>query len=135
MTVPQEQSNLPEQIAILFFMSAMFRWQISPTKANYLGMPPWLRPTPGQLTAPHPIWLDLIIWPKAREKMCRNLYYHDLNALVAKLSNESISVNWPHSLSNLLMHDGKSNIVLNPDFAVHIKNLDNWSLGPKFAEV
>lgn len=134
MTVPNVESNLPEQIGCLYFMSSIFRWLISPTEANFYSMPSWLRPTPAQLAVPHPMWIDCIIWPKARDRMCRNRRYHGLNGIISKLSNESISVNWPYSLSDILVRDAESNIVLNPMFALHIKNLDNWSLGPKFLD-
>ncbi|KIV98704.1 uncharacterized protein PV09_09531 [Verruconis gallopava] len=135
MTVPAVESNLPEQIAILYFMSSVIRWQISPTEANYNSMPAWLRPTPSQIAVPHPIWLDLIVWPNARERLCRDSRYYSQNAIMTEISNESISVNWPYGPSNVLMQENGSDVVLNPAFAAHIKNLDNWSLGPRILEV
>jgi hypothetical protein len=46
---------LPEQIAFLYFMGSVFRWLISSTEANYISMPHLLRPTPAQLSNPHPV--------------------------------------------------------------------------------
>lgn len=98
MTVP----TLPEQIAILYVMSAVVRWQISPTEANYDRMPAWLRPTPSQLFNTHPAWLDVFIWPKGRERLCREKKYHRKHAIISKICNETLSINWPHKASDMM---------------------------------
>ncbi|KAF2428079.1 hypothetical protein EJ08DRAFT_328840 [Tothia fuscella] len=133
MTVP----TLPEQLAILWFMGSVIRWLISPTEANYNSMPEWLRPTPAQLECPHPIWMDLFLWPKAREKMCRSPEYHDKIDIMSGVSNESISINWPYQLSDMVMQVNGlgSEIVLTPAFERHMKDLKNWSVGPRMFEV
>jgi hypothetical protein len=133
MTVPA----LPEQIAILYFMGSIIRWLISPTETNYNSMPDWLRPTPTQLSNPHPVWIDLFVWPKARDRMCRLAKYHSQNPLMTEVCNESVSINWPYQLSDMLMQaNGQgSEIVLTPSFDRHIKDLRNWSVGPRFLEV
>jgi hypothetical protein len=132
MTVP----NLPEQIAILYVMSSVVRWQISPTEANYDSMPEWLRPTPSQLTNPHPAWADTFPWPKARERICRYQQYYDQNSTMTMLCNESISINWPYEASDMLIQgNGANESILNPVFERHIRNLNNWTLGKKFLDV
>jgi hypothetical protein len=133
MTVP----TLPEQIAILYFMGSVIRWLISPTEANYSSMPEWLRPTPTQLSTPHPVWLDLFVWPKVRDSMCGSQKYHDMNAAMSDVCNASLSVNWPYQLSDMLMQINRqgSAIVLTPSFERHIRDVNNWSLGPQFLEV
>lgn len=134
-TVPTIKSNLPEQLAILYFMSSVIRWQISPTEANFNSLPEWCRPTPSQLAVPHPIWIDLIIWPKLRERLCRETRYHGQGPTIADISCESISVNWPYGPRDVFMHSNNSEIILNPVFEAHIKDLSNWSLGPQFGVV
>lgn len=135
MTVPTLPSNLAEQIAILYFMSSIIRWQISPTEANYNSMPEWLRPTPAQVSTPHPAWLDLFVWPRARERFCTNSKYYHQHAIMSEVCNDSLSINWPYGASDMLVDVGGSEVALNPVFEVHIKNLNNWSLGPRFLEV
>ncbi|KAF2667485.1 hypothetical protein BT63DRAFT_426349 [Microthyrium microscopicum] len=133
MTVP----TLPEQIAILFFMGSVIRWLVSPTPANYYSMPEWLRPTPSQLSCPHPVWIDLFIWPKARDRMSREPKYHGEIAIMTEVSNASLCVNWPFPLSDMLSHDNgpEAELVLNPTFERHIRDLKNWSVGPRMFEV
>lgn len=135
MTVPILPSNLAEQIAILYFMSSIIRWQISPTEANYNSMPEWLRPTPSQIISPHPPWLDLFVWPKARDRFATSSKYFNQNATMAEVCNESLSVNWPYGPAGTLVAVGQAEMALNPVFESHIKNLNNWSLGPRFLEV
>ncbi|KIW03533.1 uncharacterized protein PV09_05294 [Verruconis gallopava] len=129
MTVP----TLPEQIAILYVMSSVVRWQISPTEANYDKMPEWLRPTPSQLFTPHPPWIDMFIWPKARERLCRQEKYHSKHGLMSKLCNESLSINWPHQPSDMILQVGDDTI-LNPIFERHIKKIENWTVSASVLE-
>jgi hypothetical protein len=133
MTVP----TLPEQIAILYFMGSVIRWLISPTEANYNSMPEWLRPTPTQIARPHPVWVDLFVWPKARDRFCSSQKYHSQIGILSEISNTSLSINWPYQPSDMLMHiNGPgSEIVLTPGFYQHIKDLNNWSVGPRMFEV
>jgi hypothetical protein len=133
MTVP----TLPEQLAILYFMGSVIRWLISPTESNYNSMPEWLRPTPTQISTPHPIWIDLFVWPGARSRMCASQSFHGQNAIMSELCNASLSINWPYQLSDTVMRVNcpDSEIVLTPSFDRHIKDLKNWSVGPKLLDV
>ncbi|KAF2120375.1 hypothetical protein BDV96DRAFT_642202 [Lophiotrema nucula] len=131
MTVP----TLPEHIAILYVMSTVIRWQISPTKANYDSMPHWLRPTPSQLIHPHSIWLDIFTWPKARERMCREAKYQNQHHVLSRICNESISINWPHQPSDMIMKINVSDTILNSIFEGHIRNLKNWTVGKRILDV
>lgn len=54
--------KLPEQIAVVFIMFLVMRWQVEPTKENYDRLPEWMRPRPEQLFISHPHWLDYIPW-------------------------------------------------------------------------
>lgn len=127
MTVP----TLPEQIAILYVMSAVVRWLISPTESNYDSMPEWLRPTPSQLVEPHPPWIDLFVWPRGRERICRQPRLHNQHALMSRLCNETISINWPHHPSDMILQTNGTEYVLNPIFDRHIKNIENWTVGKR----
>ncbi|KAL1893993.1 hypothetical protein Sste5346_006135 [Sporothrix stenoceras] len=127
MTVP----TLPEQIAILYVMSAVVRWLISPTESNYDSMPEWLRPTPSQLVEPHPPWIDLFVWPRGRERLCRQPRLHNQHALMSRLCNETISINWPHHPSDMILQTNGTEYVLNPIFDRHIKNIENWTVGKR----
>jgi len=51
-----------ERIACLYYMSLLVRWLIAPTKQNFDAIPAFLKPIEAQLTKPHPIWIDTIVW-------------------------------------------------------------------------
>lgn len=48
-------SSLPEQVATLYAMFLLMRWQIYPTQENYDRLPEWLTPRPSQFV---PLLLD-----------------------------------------------------------------------------
>jgi hypothetical protein len=54
--------KLPEQVAVIYIMFLITRWEVEPTKENYERMPEWVRPLPSQLFTPHPCWLDYLPW-------------------------------------------------------------------------
>jgi hypothetical protein len=64
-------SALPERVAVLFVMFLIMRWQISPTRENYDRLPDWARPLPPQHVVPHPAWMDILPFPRMREKLVR----------------------------------------------------------------
>ena len=54
--------GVPEQVAIVFIMYLIMRWQIEPTQENYDRLPHWVTPRPSQLFNAHPLWVDHIPW-------------------------------------------------------------------------
>lgn len=126
-TVP----TLPEQIAILYVMAAVIRWQIQPTEAHCDAMPTWLRPCAAQLAVPHAPWIDFMSWPLLRERMCRWPKYHAQHQLISSIFNESISINWPYRTEDIVLYFNGDGAVLNPVFDHHIKNIDNWTIGSR----
>jgi len=54
--------GLPEQIAIVYIMFLIMRWQIEPTRENYERLPDWVTPRASQLFVPHPVWIDHVPW-------------------------------------------------------------------------
>jgi hypothetical protein len=54
--------KLPEQVAVIYIMFLITRWEVEPTKENYERLPEWVRPLPSQLFTPHPCWLDYLPW-------------------------------------------------------------------------
>jgi hypothetical protein len=51
-----------EQVAIVFVMFLVMRWQIEPTQENYDRLPHWVTPRPSQLFTGHPLWFDHLPW-------------------------------------------------------------------------
>ncbi|KAF2692139.1 hypothetical protein K458DRAFT_381965 [Lentithecium fluviatile CBS 122367] len=113
-------------------MSTIIRWHISPTRANYASIPPWLRPTPAQIIYPHAPWLGMFVWPRGRDRFVQHARYQNAHDTMARLGNESLSINWAHKPADMFMNAeaaDRPDIVLNPIFERHIRNLDNWTVG------
>ncbi|KIW88659.1 uncharacterized protein Z519_10705 [Cladophialophora bantiana CBS 173.52] len=127
-------SELPEQVATLYVMFTHMRWQIHPTKENYERLPEWSRPTPAQVFHPHPAWMDHILWPRMRDKVVANPQDYPFDNWFFPYTS-GLSVNWPYDpVDCLLSTSEKEEPVINPVFESHIRRLENWSLGPLFAE-
>ncbi|KAK5198627.1 hypothetical protein LTR92_001098 [Exophiala xenobiotica] len=127
-------SELPDQAATLFVMFVLMRWEINPTQENYEHIPEFMRPTPAQVVTPHPAWIDHVPWPHMRDRLVAS--YHDYpfqNWFIPFTSD--LSVNWPYeAVDCLLATSEKAEPVMNPVFERHIRRLENWSVGPVFAE-
>lgn len=54
--------RLPEQVAVVFIMFLIMRWQIEPTQKNYDRLPDWATPRASQLFVPHPDWINHLPW-------------------------------------------------------------------------
>lgn len=49
---------------------------------------------------------------------------------------QSISVNWPYGdVDTITRRLGSGEVVVHPNFEQHLRNIDNWSLGPAFAQI
>ncbi|KAE8153843.1 hypothetical protein BDV25DRAFT_168133 [Aspergillus avenaceus] len=127
-------SSLPEQVGVLYLMFLLMRWQIYPTPENYERLPEWLTPRPSQLFTPHPAWIDYLPWPRMRDRvvMAHQDYPFD-NWFVP--FTRTLCVNWPYEETDCLLSTGDGDdLIINPVFERHCRNLHNWSLGTAFAE-
>ncbi|KAF4448853.1 hypothetical protein F53441_7789 [Fusarium austroafricanum] len=129
-------STLPERVAVLYIMFLVMRWQIEPTQENYDRLPKWMTPCPSQLSIPHAAWLDHIPFPKMRDYLVR-----DHNPLLHPFDNffvpftTTLSLSWPYEETDTLLQDPDSDeLMINPVFERHLRNLDNWKLGDAFAK-
>lgn len=127
-------SALPEQVAVLYIMFLLMRWQIYPTLENYERLPEWLCPRASQIMTPHPAWVDYIVFPKMRDRVIANyLDYPFENWFI--LWTRTLCVNWPYEPTDALLESPDSDeVMINPVFERHIRDLNNWSVGSSFAE-
>ncbi|KAI9680687.1 MAG: hypothetical protein M1817_004127 [Caeruleum heppii] len=127
-------STLPEQIATLYIMFLIMRWQISPTQEHYDRLPDWVTPRASQILTPHPAWIDHLPWPRQRDVMIRNQQNYIFDDFFIPFTT-TLSLNWPYeSTDTLLSSPNSEEIMINPVFERHLRNLNNWSLGPAFAK-
>ena len=124
---------LPQQIAVLYIMFLIMRWQIYPTQENYERLPDWITPRASQLFTPHPAWIDYLPWPKMRDKLVECYDDYPFEAFTLPYTT-TLSVNWPYEPTDALLSSSESDeLMINPVFERHLRNLSNWSLGPAFA--
>ncbi|KAH6608107.1 nucleoporin nic96 [Trichoderma cornu-damae] len=131
-----EVSSLPEKVAVLYLMFLLMRWQISPTKENLERLPEWIHPLPCQFEIPHAAWMDFLPHPAMRDRVIRannpTLFYFD-NFFLPFTS--TLTVSWPYEEAHTLLRNPDSDeIMINPVFESHMRNLNNWKLGRIFAE-
>lgn len=127
-------SSLPVQVAVLYAMFLLMRWQIYPTQENYERLPEWLTPTPTQILHPHPAWMDYVPWPAMRDRIITNYQNYPFENWFIPFTS-GMRVNWPYEDTDCLLSAGDSDeLVINPVFERHMRNLSNWSLGTCFAE-
>jgi hypothetical protein len=129
-------SMLPERVAVLYIMFLVMRWQISPTQENYDRLPEWIVPISSQLITPHPAWVDHLPFPRMRERLVRlynsSEYIFD-NFFIPFTT--TLRVSWPYEdTDTLLQNPDTEELLINPVFERHLRNLDNWKLGDAFAK-
>ncbi|KAJ6439534.1 BZIP transcription factor [Purpureocillium lavendulum] len=127
-------SMLPERVAVLYVMFLVMRWQIAPTRDNYERLPEWMQPTASQLTHAHPAWIDHLPFPLMREKLARDYNPHEYlfdNFFIPFTT--TLRLSWPYDETDtLLLVPDSDEVVINPVFERHLRNLDNWRLGDRF---
>ncbi|KAF5011153.1 hypothetical protein FDECE_2717 [Fusarium decemcellulare] len=91
-----------------------------PTEENLKATPSWILPTPSQMLREHPGYVDFLIWPHLRERLCLTWGHYDEKRLVLQLiTNFEIPIEARKNLEigfplRLAQEDGK--VQLRPQF-------------------
>ncbi|KAG5983046.1 hypothetical protein E4U43_006328, partial [Claviceps pusilla] len=130
-------SRLPERVAVLYVMFLVMRWQISPTRENYERLPPWMRPQQSQLDLAHPAWIDNIPFPAMRDRLTRICSSrpdeYELGQFFIPYTT-TLRVSWPYEETDaLLILPDCDDVVINPVFERHLRDIGHWKLGESFA--
>ena len=127
-------ANLPERVATLFFLFSFTRWMISPTQENYERIPEFFTPRASQILGQHPIWVDLIPFPRMRDKLVQTYQEHPFDLFFMPFTL-GMSVNWAYDPTDCLISTSeKEDPIINPVFERHIRRLENWSISPVLLE-
>lgn len=94
-------SNLPEQVAVVYIMFLILRWQISPTRENYDRLPDWITPRASQILTAHPAWMDHIPWPRMRDRIIES-YSRSFDHFFIPFTT-TLSLNWPYEPRDVLV--------------------------------
>ncbi|PVH97919.1 hypothetical protein DM02DRAFT_657820 [Periconia macrospinosa] len=124
-----EIDTLPKQVAVLYIMYSLMKWQVLRTKAAYEAVPEWLRPEPIQLKQPHASWIDRIPWPKLRVYLITHPEIK-FDEFVAAYSS-SFTIDWQYDPKHVIIitnNNDKDSIVINPVYEEHLKQLKNWTV-------
>ncbi|OWY52750.1 hypothetical protein AA0117_g10758 [Alternaria alternata] len=175
----------PEQVAIVFIMFLVMRWQIEPTQENYDRLPHWVTPRPSQLFTAHALWIDHLPWPRLRDRLVTSQPPVSFENFFIPFTT-TISLNWPYEPRDCLLPASKVHThtlstassvsvsspfsthvnagspqdpstpqppaanksagitsigplpkeddqwLINPAFETHLRDLNNWTLGPSF---
>lgn len=143
----------PQQISSMTTTFYQLRWTIWPCQETYDAMPDFMRPMQEQLEIPHVPWVDYIHFPRMRAKMIYLWREIPLDDFFQPYS-ATISVNWQYgsAVENVLCkaterasEEGAGATLvkrlssqprkrIRQAFDAHLRQLDNWTLGPVFAQ-
>lgn len=135
--VTQIMSQMPvrgtaERLAAMWLICNLVRWRLCPTQEAFAALPDFLRPTEMQLTIPHPIWVDTIVWPDVRDRLIQDFDYTAFQAFRFSLGS-SISLGWTGSVAECLsLTDTLDEYSLSVEFEVHLRDLSNWTVDRTF---
>lgn len=132
------------RLAAMWVVCHLVRWRLCRSQPSFAALPPFLHPTAAQRTIAHPIWIDTIVWPAARDRLIaqRHIYSDTTMFDVFRTGlGQALSVSWPHSLTESLMvvpQDGTSgrtpDYCLSRAFQSHLFDLSNWMLDEAFVD-
>ncbi|EPE07613.1 bzip transcription factor [Ophiostoma piceae UAMH 11346] len=129
-----EIDTLPKQIAVFYIMCSLLKWMVLLDKASWDRLPVWLRPTQLQVTTPHAAWIDRIPWPRIRDYL---IAHPDITLdHFAAVYSTSFSIQWAYDPSHVLLKATApgEDIMINPVYEEHIRQLSNWEVGALFRD-
>ena len=138
-------THWPDKIGLVHTSFYFLRWCVSPTADNFHLVPRFMRPTDAQVAVPHPIWIGCVPWPELRSRLCHAHPRISLDDLFLPYTMR-LCVNWPYNNDPFAClyrvpgkrgddgGDGGDELRILPAYKEHVEKLENWSLGPEFAE-
>ncbi|CAK7232390.1 hypothetical protein SBRCBS47491_008253 [Sporothrix bragantina] len=153
--------EMPARFAAMWVVCHLVRWRLCRSQPAFDALPAFLHPTPTQRTVAHPIWIDTIVWPAARDRLITQpgLWNNPTAFDIFRTAlGQVLSVGWPHSLSDSLTvvpegngdssssvrseggGGGRERTNRTPDyclsraFQAHLHDLSNWTVDPSFVD-
>ncbi|KAF2720357.1 hypothetical protein K431DRAFT_226667 [Polychaeton citri CBS 116435] len=133
-------SQTPERVAAIYIMFLILRWLVCPCEHCYYRLPEWIRPSSEQLEVEHGAWIDHLPWPTMRRSLTlaatpgTAVDFHDFFVPYTT----TLSLNWPYGPDSVFAYHSNTppstdNLqTVSPAFEAHLRDLHNWSLGPRF---
>ncbi|KAH8175386.1 protein kinase domain-containing protein [Sarocladium implicatum] len=126
-----QQMPLPDMIgrlAAMWVICTVLRWRVCRTPKTYLAIPDFLRPTEIQLSVPHPIWADVLVWPEGRTAIIKDFDMTRYTEFREDL-NKAVSVGWTRpSAEAITQGSTPGEQYLSVEFVRHLSDLKNWTL-------
>ncbi|PYH87472.1 hypothetical protein BO71DRAFT_414830, partial [Aspergillus ellipticus CBS 707.79] len=122
----------PERLAFGWLKYHYAKWLLSPSPTTFAKLPAFLRPTPAQLSIPHPAALDLIAWPDIRVNLIREwpVYARQRDDLFGIMAC-CMKVRWPWGRS-ILERDEGNELVMRSEFYETIMEVEGWGITKEF---
>lgn len=121
-----------ERLAAMWLICNLVRWRLCPTQESFAALPGFLRPTELQLTIPHPIWVDVIVWPAVRDRLIREFDYSRFEGFRHSLGS-SISIGWTAGIAECLsLTDALDECSVSAEFELHLRDFSNWTVDAAF---
>ncbi|KAK5080492.1 hypothetical protein LTR05_008603 [Lithohypha guttulata] len=126
--------SLTLQLGTIYIAGLQVRFYMFPCKETFEDLPPILRPVRKQYTVPHPAGLDICHVPALKNFLFT--HWDDHNSLLIKLVS-SQDCNWPYSDAACFSPEKGPNgaPTMSLVFIEHIRNLNNYTLGPSKLEL
>lgn len=110
------------------------QWLAFPSPETFAALPSHLRPTHVQTTVPHPIWIDMIMWPEARNHLIHGVAWSNF-PLIREISGRCLKCHWPHDTTRLFENISGGRAKLSTAFEEHIRDIRNWSMTAEIESV
>ncbi|EMD91415.1 hypothetical protein COCC4DRAFT_129235 [Bipolaris maydis ATCC 48331] len=120
----------PEQFATTWLIYLYCRWLVWPSKANYLCIPEYFRPSTLQLTRHHDLLYDLILWPQMRDNLIRYGPKHDHDAVFGLLSC-TLRIRGSFR-KEFIIRENDGDLQLDPSFYQKFMDISNWGILERF---
>lgn len=123
-----------ERLGAMWLLCNLVRWRLCRTRETFAALPEFLRPTETQLTIPHPIWMDVIVWPAVRDRLIQEFDYTEFDVFRYSIGS-SLSLGWTNGLSACLsLTDTLDEYSLSLEFEDHLRHMSNWTVDAAFVE-
>lgn len=104
---------------------------MKPGEDTLRDVPPWMMPTEIQQSHPHPVVVDYLPWPSLRNYLCMSGDIDPRHSMRGYL--ESVRFLWSPEVP-LMVQSATGEPILSPEFEVAASKLENWTMGPPWAE-
>lgn len=122
-----------ERLAIGWLLYTYTKWRTDPTEDRFRVLPRFFQPTVTQISKPHCVALDNLLWPELRDNAINLLVDEAEMNEMFDLFTLCLKVRWTRR-EEILEPDENNVLKLNPDFLSTFTQVSGWALLPAFPQ-